>query len=73
MLSARSEEALHDLVAAWRGREATPARLRAAARNRDHHPHRLVALDPATLDEAIAGTALRDGALAFVFSGNGAQ
>jgi acyl transferase domain-containing protein len=62
--------------------------LRAAARGRDHHPHRLVALshDPAATAQTlagflndepspflIAGTGVREGKLAFVFSGNGAQ
>ncbi len=88
VISARSEAALRDLAAEWRSTDLTPARLRAAARNRDQHPHRLVApgddpkqiaaaldsflTDPASSD-AIAGAALRDGKLAFVFSGNGAQ
>src|SRR6266478_403534 len=68
--------------------ERAPMLLRSAARGRDHHPHRLVTLsrDPATTagmlagflgDEAspllVAGTGVRDGKLAFVFSGNGAQ
>jgi len=62
--------------------------VRAAARKRDHHAHRLVALgqDPATtagmlgdfLDGApapavIADTGVRGDQIAFVFSGNGAQ
>lgn len=61
--------------------------LRGAARHRDHHAHRLVVLGTeraetvARLDDfvsgdenaAVSGTALRDGRLAFVFSGNGAQ
>ncbi|HTV89806.1 MAG TPA: beta-ketoacyl synthase N-terminal-like domain-containing protein, partial [Stellaceae bacterium] len=65
-----------------------PAMLRAAARRRDHHGERLVAFgdDPADMAAALAdfaagedcpavvtGTAVRDGKLAFVFSGNGAQ
>jgi acyl transferase domain-containing protein/NADPH:quinone reductase-like Zn-dependent oxidoreductase/acyl carrier protein len=67
--------------------ERAPRLLRAAARGRDHHPQRLVVLgaDPAETvarlgdfvagDEhaVVAGSALRDGKLAFVFSGNGAQ
>jgi acyl transferase domain-containing protein/NADPH:quinone reductase-like Zn-dependent oxidoreductase/NAD(P)-dependent dehydrogenase (short-subunit alcohol dehydrogenase family)/acyl carrier protein/SAM-dependent methyltransferase len=68
--------------------ERTPMLLRAAARGRDHYPQRLVALgqDAATLARElndflndypapaiIAGTAVREGKLAFVFSGNGAQ
>ena len=62
--------------------------LRSVARQRDQHPQRLVALggDQAETVAALAdfaagaespavvtGTALRDGKLAFVFSGNGAQ
>src|SRR5205814_7017202 len=57
------------------------------ARRRDHHTERLVVLgaEPAQTvaalgdflagadGEAVAGTALREGKLAFVFSGNGAQ
>ena len=64
-----------------------PGLLRAAARHRDHHPQRLVAPGAAqaeivaALDDfvtgesraAVSGSALRDGRLAFVFSGNGAQ
>src|SRR6266550_1964257 len=67
--------------------ERVPALLRAAARRRDHHPQRLVvpterqADTVAALGEFIAGaesavvsgTAVRDGKLAFVFAGNGAQ
>jgi len=69
--------------------DRAPLLLRAAARGRDHHhPQRLVALgqDTETLagllgsylnDERppaiIAGTGVRGGKLAFVFSGNGAQ
>lgn len=68
---------------------APPARrrllARAAARRRDQHPERLVVLggDPAAvLDDfladranpaAVAGEAAREGRLAFVYSGNGAQ
>jgi acyl transferase domain-containing protein/acyl carrier protein len=88
IISARSEASLRALVAQWRAADLTPARLRAAARNRDHHAHRFVALGAdadgitAALDDfladpnasdAITGTALREGKLAFVFSGNGAQ
>ena len=63
--------------------------LRAAARGRDHHPHRLVAfgatpdqladaldrylVEPGNAAGTVAGTALREGGVAFVFSGNGAQ
>ena len=68
--------------------ERAPMLLRAAALGRDQHRERLVALarDPAAaagllaqyLDDEpspsiIAGTAVREGKLAFVFSGNGAQ
>ena len=68
--------------------ERTPALLRAGARCRDQHPQRLVALGEdqagmiAALGDFIAGadspavitgTAVRDGKVAFVFSGNGAQ
>ncbi|HVC52497.1 MAG TPA: SDR family NAD(P)-dependent oxidoreductase [Stellaceae bacterium] len=94
VISARSEAALRALAAEWRTglaaapAEAVPARLRAAARLRDHHAHRLVAFGDApeaiaaTLDDflagpapsaAISGTAVRGGGLAFAFSGNGAQ
>jgi acyl transferase domain-containing protein len=67
---------------------STPALLRAGARRRDQHPQRLVALaeDQAGMIAALAGfnaegenpavitgTAVREGKLAFVFSGNGAQ
>jgi acyl transferase domain-containing protein/acyl carrier protein len=94
VLSALSETSLRLLVHSWRAAlaelpaERAPVLLRAAARGRDHHPQRLVALprNPASIAEAltdflndepspsiIAGTALRAGELAFVFSGNGAQ
>ena len=68
--------------------EAAGALLRGVARHRDQHPQRLVALGAdrtetvaalanfaagAENPHAIAGTAVRDGRLAFVFSGNGAQ
>ncbi|HEX3415335.1 MAG TPA: beta-ketoacyl synthase N-terminal-like domain-containing protein, partial [Stellaceae bacterium] len=94
VISARSEASLRSLVQNWRtalaevSRERAPMLLRAAARGRDHHPHRLVALsqDPAATAQTlagflndelspflIAGTGVREGKLAFVFSGNGAQ
>jgi acyl transferase domain-containing protein/NADPH:quinone reductase-like Zn-dependent oxidoreductase/acyl carrier protein/NAD(P)-dependent dehydrogenase (short-subunit alcohol dehydrogenase family) len=94
LMSARSEAALRELARDWRSRlietppKRLPAALRAAARRRDHHVHRLVVLgqEPATgiqsltefLDgvtspTVIAGTAVAEGGLAFVFSGNGAQ
>src|SRR5215472_3830893 len=94
VLSAKSETSLRRLVQSWRAAlselpaERAPMLLRAAARGRDHHPQRLVALpqDPASIagmltgflnDEpspsVITGTAVRQGELAFVCSGNGAQ
>ena len=69
--------------------ERLPSLLRAAARRRDPHPHRAVVFgadapaiadalgdflaDPGTSSGVVSGTAVRDGKLAFVFSGNGAQ
>src|SRR5438105_1160224 len=55
VVSARTEASLRELVQNWRAAlaatpvERAPALLRAAARRRDHHPHRLVVLgkDPA--------------------------
>src|SRR5438874_11258891 len=93
VISARSEAALRDLAGSWQetlagvAPEGAGPLLRAAARCRDHHSHRLVVLgaDPmeaaAKLDAfaagdqhaVISGTALREAKLAFVFSGNGAQ
>ncbi len=94
VISAQTEASLRSLVQNWRtvlaevSPERAPMLLRAAARGRDHHPHRLVALSqgPAATartlggflnDEPspffIAGTGVREGKLAFVFSGNGAQ
>src|SRR5882724_5187752 len=94
VVSARTEASLRELVRSWCGTlsgtpaERAPVLVRAAARNRDHHAHRLVALgkDPATtagmladfLDGAptpgvITETGVREDKLAFVFSGNGAQ
>ena len=94
VISARTEASLRELVRCWCGTLATmpgervPVLVRAAARKRDHHAHRLVALgsDQATAagtltdfldgDPApgvITGTAVREDKLAFVFSGNGAQ
>jgi phthiocerol/phenolphthiocerol synthesis type-I polyketide synthase C len=90
LLSARSEASLRALAAAWRDKlAADPAKraplLRAAARRRDHHPHRLVvpgedlpgelgrflAAEPGAA--VLSGMALREGRLAFVYAGNGAQ
>jgi phthiocerol/phenolphthiocerol synthesis type-I polyketide synthase C len=94
LISARTETSLKSLARAWSERLAAvpdaraPALLRAAARGRDQHPHRLVVLgeDKAALARqlalhlegaappaAVAGSAIREGRLAFVFSGNGAQ
>src|SRR6266851_1827578 len=94
VISARTEISLRELVRNWRGTlarmppERASVLVRAAARKRDHHAHRLVALgqDPATtagmlgdfLDGApapavIADTGVRGDQIAFVFSGNGAQ
>ncbi len=68
--------------------DEAPALLRAVARRRDQHPERLVALgeDHDEIATALAdfvagadnpavvtGTAVRDGKLAFVYAGNGAQ
>src|SRR5438105_5579144 len=94
VISARTAESLRSLVRSWCTTlaevpaERAPTMLRAAARGRDHHTHRLIALsrDPAATVQTlagfldgepspflIAGTAVREGMLAFVFSGNGAQ
>jgi acyl transferase domain-containing protein/NADPH:quinone reductase-like Zn-dependent oxidoreductase/acyl carrier protein len=90
LISARSEASLRDLAREWHHRlsEVPPARspavLRAAARRRDHHLHRLVVpsadarslaqfLDGAISPSIAAGTAVSEGKLAFVYSGNGAQ
>jgi acyl transferase domain-containing protein/acyl carrier protein len=90
LISARTDGALRALVREWRATlAATPAErqlrlVRAAARHRDQHPHRLVVLgdDPATaFDDFLAGRAnpavaagvASRGGLAFVYSGNGAQ
>ena len=94
VISARTEASLQALAQRWHDTlAAAPAErasllLRAAARRRDQHPERLVALGD-TREETVAaladfvagaetpsvvtGTAVRDGKLAFVFSGNGAQ
>ena len=94
VISARTEASLRELARTLARRLAAAAPeevgplLRSAARRRDHHPQRLVALgaDRAETVAALAdfaagadnpavstGTALRDGKLAFVFAGNGAQ
>jgi acyl transferase domain-containing protein/acyl carrier protein len=94
VISAAGEAALRELAAGWRARlasaadEELPASLRAAARGRDHHRHRLAALgsdgaaiaaalgdylDDRAAPEFAAGTGVAEGKLAFVFAGNGAQ
>src|SRR5215469_11359724 len=94
VISARTEASLRELVQSWCStlaktpEERTPILARAAARKRDHHPHRLVALgkDQTTIADmlsdflygvpapgVISGTGVREDKLAFVFSGNGAQ
>src|SRR5438270_4321104 len=94
VISAQTETSLRSLVQNWRAvlaevsPERAPMLLRAAARGRDHHPHRLVALsqDPAATAQTlggllndepspflITGTVGREGKVAIVFSGNGTQ
>jgi len=94
LVSARSEAGLRELSRNWRDTlaatppERAPALLRAAARRRDHHPHRLVAfgtdiaattaalneyIDNSRAHAVVTGTAVKDAKLAFVFTGNGAQ
>ncbi len=94
VISAQTETSLRSLVQNWRtvlaevSPERAPMLLRAAARGRDHHPRRLVALsrDSAAMAQTlggflndepspflIAGAGVRENKLAFVFSGNGAQ
>jgi phthiocerol/phenolphthiocerol synthesis type-I polyketide synthase C len=94
VVSARTEASLRELVRSWCSTLAAtpnvrvPILVRAAARKRDHHAHRLVALakDRAKTAEMLADflegtpasgviteTAVREDKLAFVFSGNGAQ
>jgi acyl transferase domain-containing protein len=94
LLSARSRPALAALAGRWSRRLAATAPdeveplLRAAARRRDHHPHRLncPAADPGAMAarlagfaegretaEPEAGAALPSARIAFVYSGNGAQ
>src|SRR5207248_1654527 len=77
----------HDTLAAAPP-ERIPALLRGAARRRDQHPQRLVAIAAdlagtvaaladydagAENPELVSGAAVREGKLAFVFAGNGAQ
>jgi acyl transferase domain-containing protein/acyl carrier protein len=94
LLSARAEAALKSLARAWSDTlaaapaGAAPGLIRAAARKRDHHAHRLAAraAGPAELAQALRGfadgqsdaavlwgSAVPRGQLAFVFSGNGSQ
>ncbi len=93
LISAAGEAALRELVAGWRSAlgaisdEQLDGAVRAAARGRDHHRHRLAALgrsagnagllagylDGEAAAEIVSGTAVAEGKLAFVFSGNGAQ
>ena len=94
VISARTEASLRELAQSWGTALAkmSPDRaaltLRAAARGRDQHPHRLVALaqnpvaaagilsrflDDEPTPSIVTGSGARDGKLAFVFSGNGAQ
>ena len=94
LVSAAAEASLREIVRGWCGtlaalpdREISGA-VRAAARGRDHYPHRLVALgddrtanaillesflDNRPAADLVAGTAVSGAKLAFVFSGNGAQ
>jgi acyl transferase domain-containing protein len=86
LLSARSAAALADLAATWRerlagaGKAEAAALARGAARHRDLLPHRLAVrgADGAALAAALdapgraQGVAVQ-GAICFVFSGNGAQ
>ena len=93
LISAATEPSLRELARGWCGSLAavSDARMagtvRAAARGRDHHRHRLAAfgdrraaasllerfLDGQTAPNLITGTAVSGAKLAFVFSGNGAQ
>ncbi len=94
LVSAVAEASLRELVRGWCGTLAAlpdheiSGAVRAAARGRDHHPHRLVALggdrianaillesflDNRPAADLVAGTAVSGAKLAFVFSGNGAQ
>ncbi len=94
VVSAATEASLRHLVDSWRrilaetSAERAPGLLRAAARGRDHHRHRLVALgsdhtamaslldgflDGKPMPQVVSGSAVAEGKLAFVFSGNGAQ
>jgi acyl transferase domain-containing protein/acyl carrier protein len=94
LISARSEAALKTLAGEWsillaESSDAGNARaIRAAARHRDQHKHRLVVSGATAFDMAesldafaatghapgaVGGAALPSGKLAFVFSGNGVQ
>ena len=94
LLSARTEAALKSLVQDWSTRladsppEKAAGLIRAAARRRDHHKCRLVAMGEGPLDiadkldsfaaaastsQVTTGLALPSGKVAFIFTGNGAQ
>ena len=94
VISAATRSSLRELAGSWRALlaetpgEKLPLMLRAAARGRDHHRYRLVALgaDPVhavssldqflaekTTAEWVSGVSVDGARLAFVFSGNGAQ
>jgi phthiocerol/phenolphthiocerol synthesis type-I polyketide synthase C len=94
LVSAATAASLRELAGNWRALlveepdERVPGFLRAAARGRDHHRHRLAALgsDGAaiagslehfladrTAPQYVTGASVGEGKLAFVFSGNGAQ
>ena len=93
LLSARSDAALASLADAWRDTLAdadqdAAALLRAAARQREAHAHRLAVMAPSTASmiaalgaklagetgpELVSGTAIPRGKIAFAYSGNGSQ
>jgi len=94
LMSAATAASLRELAGGWRAllaeapNERLPGLLRAAARGRDHHRHRLAVLGPdraaiaASLErflevevtpEVLAGASIAESKLAFAFSGNGAQ
>jgi acyl transferase domain-containing protein/NADPH:quinone reductase-like Zn-dependent oxidoreductase/acyl carrier protein/SAM-dependent methyltransferase len=94
LISARSAVALKELAADWSHRIAdvnerdAAKMLRASARRRDHHAHRMVVLGESAIEIAdrldsfssiahapslFTASALQSGKLAFVYSGNGVQ
>jgi acyl transferase domain-containing protein/acyl carrier protein/SAM-dependent methyltransferase len=93
LISAATETSLRELARGWSGALATMSdgwmagAVRAAARGRDHHRHRLASfgdrraavsllesfLDGQTAPNLITGTGVSGAKLGFVFSGNGAQ